>query len=267
MDNLIVMKLGGSVITRKEKTEPEVNRENLGRIAKEIAEAMREKNFKLIIVHGAGPFGHVYAKKYDLDKGLNSDKQVEGIGLTHRMMEQLNYEVVKTLQEAGVKAMPFQPSAGGILCDGKLVQFPLNVMEKFTDMGLVPVSHGDVLLDNVKGVNILSGDHLTPYLAQNLKSHRLILGADVDGIFDSDPKKNPKAKLIKELTPKNVNEVIKELGGSVHTDVTGGMARKVRELMDLAERGIESEIINATRPGTIKRALTGEKGLGTIIRR
>ncbi len=266
-DDLIVIKLGGSVITRKKDDTPELNEKNLRRLAGEIADALAENGKRLFIVHGAGPFGHIFAKRYNLHLGLSDEKQIEGIGITHRWMQLLNYEVVKALQEAGVKAMPFQPSAGGILCDGKLVQFPLNVVEKFLDMGLVIVSHGDVLLDNRTGIGILSGDHLAPYVAHNLRASRLILGTDVDGVFTKDPNKNPDAKLIPVITPKNIDHVVEELTGSTGTDVTGGMARKVLELLDLAEKGVESEIINIEKPGILYKALTGERGLGTIIKK
>ena len=266
MDNLIVMKLGGSVLTKKEDSEPKINFDNLRRLAKEIAEAKAEKEFRLVVVHGAGPFGHIYAKKYDLHQWLRSKKQVEGIGITHRMMEELNFNVVRELQENGVKAMPFQPSAGGILCNGLLVQFPLNVVEQFVNMKLTVVSHGDVLLDNHTRIGILSGDHLAPYLAQNLNAKRLIFGADVDGVFSDDPKEDPDAKLIKEITPKTVTNFAKGIKGSLFTDVTGGMSRKIKELILLAEQGIESEVVNASKPGIIKKVLLGEKGLGTIIK-
>jgi isopentenyl phosphate kinase len=46
--------------------------------------------------------------------------------------------------------------------------------------------------------------------------------------------------------------------------VTGGMASKVRELIELAKRGIESEILSGA-PGNLKRAVAGQRGLGTII--
>ncbi len=266
-EDLIVVKLGGSVITKKSDDKPELNEENLKRLAKEIADALAENEKKLFLVHGAGPFGHIFAKKYNLHLGLHDEKQIEGIGITHRWMQLLNYNVVLALQEEGIKAMPFQPSAGGILCDGKLVQFPLNIVEKFLDMGIVVVSHGDVLLDNRTGIGILSGDHLAPYIAHNLRASRLILGTDVPGVFTKDPKKNPDAKQIPVITPGNIDDVVEELAGSTATDVTGGMARKVLELLDLAKKGIESEIIDITKPGVLYKALTGEKGLGTIIRR
>ena len=266
-EDLIVIKLGGSVITKKRDETPELNETNLKRLAKEIGNALAETEKRLFIVHGAGPFGHIFAKKYNLHLGLSNERQIEGIGITHRWMQLLNYNVVKALQDEGIKAMPFQPSAGGILCDGKLVQFPLNVVEKFLDLGLVPVSHGDVLLDNRTGIGILSGDHLAPYIAHNLRASRLVLGTDVDGVFTKDPRKNPDAKLIPVVTPGNIDNVVEELAGSTATDVTGGMARKVLELLDLARKGVESEIINIEKPGNLYKTLTGEKGLGTIIRR
>jgi len=266
-EDIIVLKIGGSVITKKLDGKAEIKREVLSRISKEIADALKEKPMKIAIVHGAGPFGHKYAEKYKLHLGIGNGLQIEGIGVTHRMMEWLNHEVVKALQDVGVKAMPFQPSAGGILDNGKLVQFPLNVVEKYMELGLVIVSHGDVLLDNKVGIGILSGDHLAPYLARNLHAQKAVFGTDVDGVFDKDPRKDSSAKLVKVITPKTLDKLVKELGGSQGTDVTGGMAKKVSELITLAEDGIPSEIINATKEGYLKRALLGEEGLGTTIRK
>jgi len=57
---LIILKLGGSIITKKESKEPLVDHDNLNRISKEIASSSFEG---LIIVHGAGSFGHPFAKK------------------------------------------------------------------------------------------------------------------------------------------------------------------------------------------------------------
>lgn len=60
---LIILKLGGSAITAKDESRPEVNAANLERLAGEIAEARKEADLSMFIVHGAGPFGHVPAKR------------------------------------------------------------------------------------------------------------------------------------------------------------------------------------------------------------
>ena len=60
---MIILKLGGSVITRKDKNKPTLDPVNLDRIAQEIANANVDQ---LIIVHGAGSFGHPYASKFEI---------------------------------------------------------------------------------------------------------------------------------------------------------------------------------------------------------
>jgi len=263
---LVILKLGGSAITAKDESRPEVNSENLERLAGEIAEARKEADLSMFIVHGAGPFGHVPAKKYDLNSGLKSAEQVMGISETHQSMEELDYLVVSALRKKGIPAIAFQPSAGGLLKSGKLIGFPLEVVKKMLDIGLVPVSYGDVLIDVDRGASILSGDHLVPYLAEKLKADRVILVADVPGIFDKDPKKNKDARIIKELGRKSVQQ-IKEIGSAKGTDVTGGMKGKLDELLRLADMGIESEILSGFAAGDLKRTLLGARGAGTIIKK
>ena len=262
---LVILKLGGSVVTRKEEGRPEVNKENLSRLSKEIAEAQKEKKFLVVVVHGAGPFGHIPASEYNLNDGFKGSEQIKGFILTHQSMEKLNYLVVEELQKAGVNAVAFQPSSAGLLKMRKLSTFRTDIIQKLLSIGIVPVPYGDVLFDEKIGCAILSGDQLVPYLAEKLSADRIILTADVAGIFDSDPKKNKEAVLLKEITPKTVNK-IKKIGTSVGVDVTGGMEGKLSELMRLAKKGIESEIIDGTKPGLLRRALLGEKGLGTIIK-
>ena len=67
-DYVIILKIGGSIITDKNSIEPKVNYDNLDRISSEIANAFNNKSLDiadgLIIVHGAGSFGHTPAKKY-----------------------------------------------------------------------------------------------------------------------------------------------------------------------------------------------------------
>lgn len=263
---LIIVKLGGSAITAKDDSKPEVNASNLERLAGEMAQARKEVDFSLFVVHGAGPFGHVPAKRHELNSGLKSSEQVMGVSETHHSMEELDYAVVGALRKKGIPAIALQPSAGGILKNGKLVGFPIEVIEKMLGIGLVPVSYGDVLMDEVKGVSILSGDHLVPYLAEKLKADRVLLVADVPGIFDADPKKDKDAKIIKDLGRKSIHR-IKEIGSAKGTDVTGGMKGKLDELLHLADNGIESEVLSGFVPGDLKRALLGVRGIGTIIKK
>ncbi|MEM4347358.1 MAG: isopentenyl phosphate kinase [Candidatus Altiarchaeota archaeon] len=265
MQEILVLKLGGSVITKKSQNKREVNEKILKRIAKEISEAKTKRNFSLVVVHGAGAFGHVPAKKYKLNEGLkNFDKQIKGIAETHKFMEELNFRVVEALQNAKLNAIAFQPSASGVLENGKLVSFQLRILKNFLQLGIIPVLYGDVLLDRKKGIGILSGDYLVSYIAKKLNAKKVILCTDVNGVYTSDPKKDKNAKLIKKIGKVNVNE-IKKLGSSTSTDVTGGMKRKIEELLKISKKGMKIKLINGFKKGLLKRELIKGDAYGTIV--
>ena len=89
--------------------------------------------------------------------------------------------------------------------------------------------------------------------------------SDVGGVYTHDPKKDPEARLIKEINRKNWDQVRQGLGGSKAVDVTGGMAAKVSRVVEWARKGIRSRIVDATRSGEIYKALVGKR-IGTEIR-
>ena len=84
-------------------------------------------------------------------------------------------------------------------------------------------------------------------------------------MFTGDPTKNKNAKHIPKITKSNIGEVGQYLAGSSGIDVTGGMKHKVEKMLELAEKGLPSQIINGLVPGNLKKALLGEKVKGTII--
>ena len=258
----LIVKLGGSVITDKQK-KFSVKRATLKRLAKELAVAKGP----LVIVHGGGSFGHPVALKYEIAEGYESRRQLMGLSLTHRAMEKLNAYVIDALKKAGLPAIAIQPSACAVVSEGRIIFMELAPVRKLLELGLVPVLYGDAMPDLSKGMSILSGDQLVVYLAKDLGAGRVILGADVDGVYTVDPKKEKEAKLIPEITPTNWLEVEKSLGRPEGPDVTGGIANKIKELLALVEHGVEAEIVNATKPDILKRAILGEHGLGTKIRK
>jgi isopentenyl phosphate kinase len=258
----LIVKLGGSVITDKRR-KFSVKRAVLKRLAGELAVAKGP----LVVVHGGGSFGHPVALKYEIAEGYESRRQLMGLSLTHRAMEKLNAYVIDALQKAGLPAIAIQPSACAVVSEGRIISMELAPIHKLLELGLVPVLYGDAMPDLGKGMSILSGDQLVVYLAKDLGAGRVILGADVDGVYTVDPKKEKEAKLIPEITPTNWPEVEKSLSRPEGPDVTGGIANKIKELLTLVEHGVEAEIVNATKPDVLKRAVLGERGLGTKITR
>ncbi len=257
----VILKLGGSVITGKSRDRPQVEGKALRRLAGEVSQALKKRPLRLFIVHGAGPYGHVPAKKYALLSGLKTKRQVEGMAMTHQCMERLNFEVVAALVDKKVNALAYQPSAGGLLDGGRLVSFPLASVKRLLDMGIVPVSYGDVLPDRRLGLGILSGDRLVPYLAGGLSADRVVIVTSYNGIYDRDPREKGARKL--GLINAGVLSAL-SARATEGTDVTGGIAGKVAELLRLSGRGIPSEIIGPN-PGYLRRTLLGESGLGTRV--
>jgi len=262
MKPLIVLKLGGSSITDKTSREPKANNDVIARLAKEVAEAYSSGKFSLIIVHGAGSFGHGIVKETGIDKGLKNSEQLIAFAEVQRLQNVLNVMVTQALIESGVPAIPCQASSHTVMERGRIKSMGTETIKGLVEKGMVPVLYGVPAYDTIQGCSILSGDQIAPYIAKKLNAAKIVHGTNVDGIFTADPNKDKTAKQIREINNQNIEEVKKMLGGSSTTDVTGGMAGKVQELADI---GIESQITSAMEAGKVKAALLGEP-VGTIIR-
>jgi isopentenyl phosphate kinase len=261
---LIILKLGGSVITDKHSDVPKVDFSNLDRLADEIAKARPRE---LIFMHGAGSYGHVIVKKTGIGAGIKTKEQVLAFAETQRLQNELDSIVCKALIERGVPAIPVQASASAVMDKGRLASMDTEAIRGMLDTGLVPVLYGVPAYDRDQKCSILSADQIAPYLALKLGAKRIIHGTNVDGVFTGDPNKNHDAKLIPEITSKNFDQVRQWLTGSTAIDVTGGMFGKVKECMDVAKDGVESFLVNALKPDYVRKALSGEKVMGTVIRK
>jgi len=261
---LIILKIGGSVITDKHSDIPKVDFSNLNRLADEIAEARPEQ---LIFMHGAGSYDHIIVKKTGIGSGIKNKEQVLAFAETQRLQNELNSIVCKALIDRGVPAIPCQASSMAVMDKGRLVKMDTDAITGMLETGLVPVLYGVPAYDRDQKCSILSADQIAPYLALRLGAKKIIHGTNVDGVFTGDPNKNPDAKLIPEITTRNFDEVRKWLTGSTAIDVTGGMFGKVKECMDVAKDGVESFLVNALKPDYVRKALSGERVIGTVIKK
>jgi isopentenyl phosphate kinase len=245
-----ILKIGGSILT--DKTHPASPRmKEIERIAKEVA-AVSEQ---LILVHGAGSFGHMPAKRYGLPERFSP----EGLRETHSSVARLNELVVDALGRAGADPMPVHPFSSILLREGRILRLDIGPLEEMVRSGILPVLHGDVAMDMVRRAGIVSGDRLVSYLARSMQAEAVAVGTDVEGVM-------VQGKILPRVTREDFAGLESSLGGSAGIDVTGGMRGKLLELLDLAESGIDSVIFNASREGQIERALKGQI-LGTAVRR
>lgn len=261
---LIILKIGGSLIAPKTSDRPDVDYATLRRICREIGYAYRKiKGRKsLVIVHGAGNFGHLVVARTGIHKGISKEQHLVDFAETQRLQNELNLIVTKELIKNGVPAFPFQSSDHAVMSKGKLKKFSTAAIRELLFTGIVPVAYGVPACDLSQGCSILSGDELVPYLARKLRAREIIHATDVDGVLTSDPKKSGKAKLIRRITKKNFRRVKSVLSGSAATDVTGGMREKVGKLLNLK---VKAYIVNGKRSRLIKNALQGRITRGTVV--
>lgn len=265
MGPLIIIKLGGSVITYKNSSLPKPRKDNISRLAREIAGLYKTGNYKIVLVHGAGSFGHPIVKKYGLHKGMKTTQQKLAYAKTAQSMLDLNEFIVKSLIRQSVPAVSFPPHSFATQRAGKFKGFNHDVVGKCLEEGQVPVLFGDGVLDDEWGCSILSGDTIVSYLAKKLKVNKVVFLSDVDGIFEQDPKTNPQAKLIPEVNNRNLNQALSVLKcrSSSDTNVTGEMYGKMMAIKkELRKKGVY--IINGLQQGVLTRILAGEK-IGTKI--
>ena len=255
-----LIKLGGSVITRKREPRPFFDRQNVSRIAEEIAISMDRTVSGLAIVHGAGSYGHPIASKYDLAAGLKGNALA--MAQCQALMNQLNSMVCLELAAKNIPAYPFQLSAGSISNNGTLIDVNTLPIERLMGLNVVPVIFGTPAYDESQGCAIISGDQIISYLSSALKASRVVFATNVDGIFDGDPDKNRNAKIVKSLNADELEKI--GAGTSSSTDVTGGMSGKIRWI--LAMRGLTCRVINGNVPGLLAKALSGDDGFGTVIK-
>ncbi|MHC1592247.1 MAG: isopentenyl phosphate kinase [Candidatus Helarchaeales archaeon] len=258
MKQLIILKIGGSLITKKNASKPEIDTKNLDRIVNEIKNGWDPSKFNLLLIHGAGSFGHPIVKETGIAEGIQDPEAVLAFAKTQKLQNELNVMVCEKLLDKNIPAIPFQPSTVAIMKNKELSEVYSSVLEAFLELSLVPVLYGVPAYDKIQQCSILSGDQLIVYFANHLSPSRIISATNVDGVLDEND------QVIRRITSLAQKDLIKVLKGSDVTDVTGGMAGKVLEFFKLKKQ-FKAQILNGNIPSNIEKALKGDVSIGTII--
>lgn len=264
---MIILKIGGSILTNKDSKESEVDAVSLNRIASEIKKSFDNSPQELVIVHGAGSFGHPPAKKHKIGEEFDKSKYPEkrlGFCEIQNEVKKLNMFICEAFIKKGLPTIAV-PASSFITADNKrITEGNLDLFKQYLNKGFIPVIYGDVVLDDKLEFCVISGDQIIQYLAMNLNPERVILGTDVDGVYNKNPKTHDDALFFDKFTSL---EDLDTLEGTTNIDVTGGMVGKIKELLYLADLGIESKIINAEVEDNIFKVLENKEVKGTIISR
>ena len=277
MKELVFLKLGGSLIT--DKTQPYTPRlDVMEDLALQIKMALQaDSELRLVIGHGAGSFGHVPASEYHTRDGLppratqlahrerdtTEENYWKGFAEVWYQASALNRFVMKALHKAEVDTISLSPVSSVISSSGQVSVWETTPLRMALSAGIVPVIHGDVVFDEIRGGTILSTEDLFGYLARALNPDRILLAGLEAAVWEDFP---ARTKKISKITPASFKEVSAGVGKAAGADVTGGMESKVKQMLDLVnETSVHSiQIFSGNEAGNLTRALMGET-IGTII--
>lgn len=255
---MFVIKLGGSIIADKSK-KYFFNQKVMDRLSSEVKKANKE----LILVHGAGSFGHILAEEYNLNQGYENENQLKGFSLTHAMVQKLNSFVLSSLHDKGIAAVSISPHAILKLDDHKTSKMDYNIFKEYLDNGFTPVTFGDVVLDEKLVFSICSGDLLIQMLAEHFKPEKVIFALDEDGLYTSNPKIDRNAEFIEKATIGELENLTTT--SNTYADVTKGMKGKIETIKSIANLGIDTILLNGNKDNRLYNTLVGKDAVSTLI--
>lgn len=262
-NQLIFLKLGGSLITDKNKPRT-AQKAVLSQLADEITAYQKKfPGVRLLIGHGSGSFGHHTARKHGTKQGVKTGEDWKGFWEVWSDARELHLLVLAAFKSAGLRVLSFPPSSSVTAEDGKVVTWNTHPIQAALSSSLVPVVYGDTVFDLKIGGTILSTEDLFIHLAGKLHPDKIFLAGKDPGVWADYP---DCTEVIESITPLNASTFKGTLKTSESPDVTGGMAAKVAEMLKLVEGdpNLKVFIFQALEAGQLTEALVTEKS-GTLI--
>ena len=261
----VLVKLGGAAVTNKSELET-LDEDTLSSVIRQIAAVHRSR--RLVVVHGAGSFGHFQAKEFGVQGGsLEDPRVVRGFAETRASVTKLNTKIVDALVREKVNAVGLSPCAfwDSRGCSAASVE----IIRGLVGRGFVPVLHGDAIACGDRSV-ILSGDKIVADLAEVLRPKVVLFLSNVNGIYNKPPSCEgailiPRIEVFRNgWSFGTVSERI-AFESAAH-DTTGGMRGKVEEASAIALGGVDVVVARAGSEAALV-ALRGKGDLkdGTLV--
>ena len=257
-NNIIILKLGGSLLT--DKNIPFSIRED---IVKGSVRQIVDAKEKLILVHGGGSFGHPLAKKYSIMNGIDSTipNQVLGLTETHQSMNEFNSYLIKLFLENKYPVLSIQASSIFIKDSQEISASHMEVIETALDLNILPILYGDIILDKQGSFSIISGDQIILELCKNLDKYtisKVIFTMETDGIYINDNESGDDCILATECYYDQLENLnLANLGQKI--DVTGGIKGKINFIQKICNHDIPVQLINGLKEDYIFKSLKNEK--------
>lgn len=262
MKKLILIKLGGSLITDKSKPYT-AKLAVIKRLAREIKTAWN-KDLRFVIAHGGGSFPHTSAAKYKTADGIKKKADVFGLAVVQQDALKINRILNEIFLREGLPCLSFVPSSFTLAKKQKMVEIFINPIIQALKVGALPLVFGDIILDRKNGCCIFSGEKtlvnlIKPLTDAGFKIIKTIQCGVTNGVYDQQGKTTP------FVTLNSFSSLDKIIDGAAGADVTGGMRHKIRECLKMANFGIDSFIINGKKKDELLKAILGKKVKGTLV--
>ena len=253
----IVIKYGGNVL---------IDRNVFNNFISDI-NVLNKLGFSIIVVHGGGP-----RIKRELDKKKIVSKFINGLRVTDKkiintveeVLIDFNKDIVSSLKKLGSEAASFHTKTENVIevepekeelgFVGIPDKINDNLIQKALNENKIPIIAPLGLGKNNQTYNI-NGDTAASAIAKKLKSRRLILMTNVEGVYDDQK------KLISEIKPFDLENLIK------WKVVQGGMIPKIENCVDAVQNGVRGVVIlDGRKPHSVLHEIFSDTGSGTLIR-
>ena len=257
-DELIVIKYGGNVF---------IDREIFNNFITDL-KILNELGLSIVVVHGGGPRIKRELDKFDIKskfiRGLRvTDKKI--INIVENVLVEFNNDIVRSLEKRGSKAISINtknnniidvdPESSELGYVGIPKKINVDIINKILNENLIPIISPLGLGKNKETYNI-NGDTAAGAIAKSLKSRRLLLMTNVEGVLDKNK------KLIQEVSSSKILEMIKD------ETITEGMIPKINTCLDAVNNGVTAvAIIDGRKKHSILFEIFSDKGSGTLIRK
>tara|TARA_B100000686_G_scaffold316782_1_gene364934 strand:- start:501 stop:1349 length:849 start_codon:yes stop_codon:yes gene_type:complete len=257
-NDLIVIKYGGNVF---------IDRNIFNNFIADIS-LLNKLGLSIVVVHGGGP-----RIKRELDKSNIQTKFIRGLRVTDEkiinivedVLIDFNDDIVDSLKKKGSEAVSINtkknnvieviPEAEELGFVGVPSKINNNIIEDIIKKNLIPIISPLGLGKNNQTYNI-NGDTAAGAIAKSLKSRRLILMTNIQGVL------NKQKNLIEEISSSEILEMIQD------ETITGGMIPKINTCLDAVNNGVTGVVIvDGRKPHSVLFELFSDKGAGTLIRK
>lgn len=245
---LLILKIGGSVATYKNRLSLAIRASLMRKVAFALRSSLKEKPFRLILIHGSGSAGHRLAHDFDLKHGTKKNPQKrEAALLSQRANQTLDVALADIFVTAGLPVVPVHSASVIVQNNTAIEHFSTETIIHALAHGQIPLLYGEMVPDTLLEFSVCSGDTIAAFLAKELSAKKICFASDIDGIFTEDPHRFRNATLIQELTF-NMLATQSGITESHSVDVTGGLNGKLKTLAILQNSSVECvEIFNGLK--------------------